>query len=126
MAVYVDEAMIPFGGMLMSHMWADSLEELLAMADKIDVQRKWIQGHPTLSFGKHREASWVHFDISKGKRTKAIELGAIPTDKYGPAEHVARLDGNTKMLAMIQKARALNDESRGTDSKIDSGHREAS
>lgn len=70
----------------MCHLWADTEEELLDMVDKIGVQRKWIQGHPTLSFGKHKDASWVHFDISLGKKALAIQHGAILTDKYGPLE----------------------------------------
>ena len=68
MAVYVDDVRHQFGRMVMCHLWADTLEELLEMVDKIGVQRKWIQGHPTLSFGKHRDASWVHFDISLGRK----------------------------------------------------------
>lgn len=47
MSVYVDDmykyAMGRFRGMKMSHLVADSREELLAMCDKIGVQRKWIQ-----------------------------------------------------------------------------------
>lgn len=91
MAVYVDQPVHPFGNMLMCHLWADTLDELLAMVDRIGVARKWIQGHPTLSFGKHRNASWVHFDIAKGKRAQALAAGAVETDRYGPLEHVARL-----------------------------------
>lgn len=91
MAVYVDDAKNKFGGMLMSHLWADTDEELLAMVDKIGVQRKWIQGHPKLSFGKHKSASWVHFDIAQSKRALAIVAGAVPTDKYGPSEHTCKL-----------------------------------
>lgn len=91
MAVYVDDMQAPFGNMIMCHMWADTLEELLAMADKIGVQRKWIQGHPELSFGKHKNASWVHFDIALTKRAKAVKAGAIETDRYGPLEHTAKL-----------------------------------
>lgn len=82
MTVFVDSARIPFRGMLMSHMWADSLDELLTMVDRIGVQRKWLQKPP--------KASWVHFDISEGKRRLAIVYGAIETDKYGPLEHEAR------------------------------------
>lgn len=91
MAVYVDSMAAAFGRMVMCHMWADTDAELLAMVDAIGVQRKWIQGHPTLSFGKHRNASWVHFDIAKGKRAMAVERGAVETDRYGPLEHTARL-----------------------------------
>lgn len=60
------------------------------MADVIGVQRKWIQGHPTLSFGKHRNASWVHFDIAKSKRALAIKAGAILTDMYEPLVFTGR------------------------------------
>lgn len=107
MAVYVDDVRHQFGNMVMCHMWADTLDELLAMADRIGVQRKWIQGHPTLSFGKHRKASWVHFDISLGMKAKAIAAGAVLTDRFGPAEFKARGDGNQKMLDMIERSRAL-------------------
>jgi len=106
MAVYVDPAQHPFGRMIMCHMWADSEEELLTMADRIGVARKWIQGHPTLSFGEHRTASWVHFDIAKSKRALAVAAGAIETDRYGPVLHTARLRGNTKMIETVEKLRA--------------------
>lgn len=90
MAVYVDDVRHKFGRMIMCHLWADTEEELLAMVDKIGVQRKWIQGHPTLSFGKHREASWMHFDISLVKKAQALAAGAILTDMFGPLEHCYR------------------------------------
>lgn len=92
MPIYVDPAAHPFGNMLMCHLWADTLDELLAMVDRIGVARRWIQGHPTLSFGRHRNATWVHFDIAKGMRARALAAGAVATDRYGPLEHVARLD----------------------------------
>jgi hypothetical protein len=68
MAVYVDNMRAMFGLMKMSHMIADTSEELLAMVDAIGVARKWIQYK-----GTHRE----HFDVCATKRAKAIELGAI-------------------------------------------------
>lgn len=87
MSVYVDDVNHPFGRMKMCHCWADTDEELLAMMRKIGVQTKWIQGHPKLSFGKHKKASWVHFDICSTKRRLAIHHGAILTDRYGPVVH---------------------------------------
>ena len=91
MTCYVDDVRHRFGNMVMCHLWADTDEELLAMVDTIGVQRKWIQGHPTLSFGKHRHASWVHFDISLSKKAEALKHGAVLTDRYGPVEHTSRL-----------------------------------
>lgn len=73
MSVYVDNMRAQFGRMVMCHMMADTTEELLAMADKIGVQRKWIQ-YP----GTSRE----HFDIALSKRALAIQHGAIDADKY--------------------------------------------
>lgn len=68
MPVYVDNYKAAFGRMTMCHMMADTPEELLAMVDKIGVQRKWIQKP-----GTKRE----HFDICKAKRVLAIQAGAI-------------------------------------------------
>ena len=58
-----------YGRMKMSHMVADTKEELLEMADKIGVQRKWIQDENT-----YRE----HFDVCMAMRKKAIAFGAKP------------------------------------------------
>ena len=68
MTVYVDPARHPYGRMMMCHMMADSTEELLAMADKIGVARKWIQKAGSV---------YEHFDIAKSKRAEAISMGAI-------------------------------------------------
>ncbi|TIN82161.1 DUF4031 domain-containing protein [Mesorhizobium sp.] len=110
MAVYVDDMQAPFGNMIMCHMWADTLEELFAMVDRIGVQRKWIQGHAELSIGKAKRASWVHFDIAQSKRAQAVKLGAVETDRVGPMEHTAKLMiakgkeiGNTDLIAFGEK-----------------------
>ncbi len=68
MAVYVDDMNAKFGRMIMCHMIADTKDELLAMADTIGVQRKWIQKEGTCH---------EHFDISLGSKKKAVEAGAI-------------------------------------------------
>lgn len=66
MAVYVDDMykypMGRYGRMKMSHMIADTEDELHAMADKIGVARKWYQGD--------------HYDICMEKRRRAVEAGA--------------------------------------------------
>lgn len=71
MTVYVDDMckydMGRFRGMRMSHMIADTLDELHEMADKIGVQRKWFQD-------KH---SGPHYDVSMSKRELAIAKGAV-------------------------------------------------
>lgn len=56
--------------MKMSHMAADSLDELHEMAQKISVQKKHFQNKE----GK------PHYDICKQNKLKAIELGAIEVD----------------------------------------------
>lgn len=97
MAVYVDDMRAKFGRMIMCHMWADSLDELLAMVDTIGVARKWLQQPP--------KASWVHFDIALSKKELAIRHGAVLTDRYGPSLHIATLQGNTAMIARIEALR---------------------
>lgn len=81
----------------MCHLWADTLDELLAMVDKIGVQRKWFQCPP--------KASWEHFDIAKAKRALAVKHGAIETDKYGHVVHIARLRGDTAKIEQIERLR---------------------
>lgn len=117
MTVYVDDVRHSFGRMVMCHLWADTVDELLIMVDTIGVNRKWIQGHPTLSFGKHRDASWVHFDISVSMKRKALAAGAVLTDRFGPSEHTAWLDFASddpprreravRMLQMIESSRGM-------------------
>ncbi len=66
MTVYVDDMcdteMGKFRRMKMSHMIADSEDELHNMAGKIGVSRRWYQGD--------------HYDVCKSKRAIAINLGA--------------------------------------------------
>lgn len=84
MAVFVDDARRPHGRMLMSHMWADSKSELLAMADRIGLSRRWMQQPPA--------AKWLHFDVCQATRARAIAAGAIPVDQTEGVAHRARLD----------------------------------
>lgn len=66
MAVYVDNMATPYRGMRMSHMLADRIEELHAMADQLGLRREWFQ-----------PASTPHYDICQAKRRRAISLGAV-------------------------------------------------
>jgi hypothetical protein len=68
MAVYVDDMRAPYGRMVMCHMVADSEDELLSMADRIGVARRWHQYPGTPK---------SHFDIALSKRQLAVEHGAI-------------------------------------------------
>ena len=72
MSVYVDDMykspMGAYRGMKMSHMIADSTEELIEMAEKIGVNVKWIQ---------HKGTFQEHFDIAFSKRELAVKAGAI-------------------------------------------------
>lgn len=72
MTVYVDDMyrhpIGRLGRMRMSHLVADTREELFACVDAIGVRRRWIQ-----HAGSWRE----HFDIAMVKRLAAIEWGAV-------------------------------------------------
>jgi hypothetical protein len=73
MAVYVDDMRASFGRMVMCHMVADTTAELLDMADRIGVARRWLQ-----KAGTPHE----HFDIALSKRALAIQHGAVEIDRY--------------------------------------------
>ncbi|WP_454919266.1 DUF4031 domain-containing protein [Xanthobacter sediminis] len=66
MTVYVDDMYLypmgQFGRMKMSHMIADTEEELHALAARIGLVRQWYQGD--------------HYDVSMSLRAKAIAAGA--------------------------------------------------
>lgn len=69
MPVYVDDMRARFGRLVLCHMTATTSEELLAMVDRIRVQRKWIQ-KPGIAWAEH-------FDISRSKRKLAVAAGAM-------------------------------------------------
>jgi hypothetical protein len=80
----------PFGNMLMCHMVADTHRELVAMADAIGVNRKWIQYPGTI-----RE----HFDIAKSKKVLAVRHGAIEITWRACGEREGRLRKDPSALA---------------------------
>jgi hypothetical protein len=72
MPVYVDDMYLypigSYGRMKMSHLIADTDEELHAMAACIGVARRWWQAPP-----RHDS----HYDIALSKRALAIAAGAV-------------------------------------------------
>lgn len=66
MTVYVDNSRNPYGRMLMSHMAADSLEELHEMATAIGLRRDWFQ-----------DGRLPHYDLCQSKRRNAVNRGAV-------------------------------------------------
>jgi hypothetical protein len=98
--VYVDDMEAAFGRMKMCHMIADTTEELLAMADSIGVQRKWIQ-----KTGRHDE----HFDIALSKRAIAIEYGAteVSMKELGAMVRNRRLHGELGGRGVYQEHQRL-------------------
>lgn len=101
MAVYVDDVRHRFGRMVMCHMWADSVEELHAAAASLGLRRSWFQQPP--------KASWEHYDISLTVKARAIDNGAILTDKYGPVIHTSRLRLSSPNEATRTRAQAMID-----------------
>ncbi len=72
MTVYCDDMYLyPMGehrGMKMSHLVADTEEELHKMAERIGVSRRWFQVKPAGN----------HYDIAVSKRLLALRHGAVP------------------------------------------------
>ena len=82
MSVYVDSPLFAFGGRKMCHMIADTEAELYQMADKLKLNRAWVQHNKIL-----------HFDLSVHKREQAIRLGALPVDHAVLVRVMRRLKG---------------------------------
>ncbi|MEM1167530.1 MAG: DUF4031 domain-containing protein [Cyanobacteria bacterium P01_H01_bin.35] len=71
--IYVDDCKNKFHNMVMSHMTADSSEELMIFATTVlKLKPEWVQCRGT----------WKeHFDVSQTKRKMAIENGAIAMNR---------------------------------------------
>lgn len=84
MAVYVDDMhqteMGKYRRMKMCHMLADTEGELLAMADKIGVARRWHQYPGTPK---------SHFDVCMSKRALAVQHGAVEIEMRRTGEIVS-------------------------------------
>lgn len=85
MTVYIDDMhrrpMGRLGRMKMSHMIADTREELVGMAANLGMRLEWLQ----------REGdAGEHFDVALGNRAKAVKLGAVEITTREFAIMVAR------------------------------------
>ena len=67
MAVYVDDARIPWRGYRWSHLVADTPEELHAAAAELGLRREWAQD----------KGRTLHYDLPEHVRAHAIELGIV-------------------------------------------------
>lgn len=97
MTVYVDDMYKypagEFRRMKMSHMVADSLEELHEMARRIGIARRWFQDPTTMP-----KVSHPHYDICKSKRELAIMLGAKEMAWRDLAAYVDARDNKSERL----------------------------
>ena len=77
MSVFVDDAFAEgdwgrwTGG---GHMQADTADELHAMAERLGLRRAWFQSKPARPWHDH-------YDLTRQRRERAIELGAIPVGR---------------------------------------------
>ena len=81
MALYVNHARHPYRGMRMSHLLADSTEELEEASKRLGLPEGCVQ-HP----GTHKE----HLDVSETKRSLAIAMGAHPVTSREIGEMIRR------------------------------------
>ncbi len=81
MAVYVDPLMAwprtkawPYGWV--SHLYADTPEELHALAASIGLRRHWCSDHTQPG------SRLLHYDLHAASRGRAVMLGAIEVDRH--------------------------------------------
>ena len=79
MAVYVDDAIWEWRGEVWCHLVADTDEELDDFAQRLGLERRWLQHKPA--------RPWLdHYDLPDYGRERAVQLGATAV---GRAEIVA-------------------------------------
>jgi len=100
MAVYVDELFCTeamqskrWRYSAACHMWADTLEELHAMAGKLGLKMSWFQNHERLP----------HYDLTINKRALALRLGAV---KMSLRDHYRKARPSNAKEARSEEARS--------------------
>lgn len=106
MTVYVDNAVIPWRGVLWAHLLATDLDELHALAAAIGLRRAWFQDG----------GRWPHYDVTSSKRESAIAAGAVAFfDRHIPVDVLMkRADGRYVARAVVLAERAAHARSRSS------------
>ena len=78
------------------HMWADTLQELHAMADKVGMRRSWFQDRQT----------FPHYDLTPSKRRLAVAYGAVEQELPNCRTRLATIQqtGTAHNRAAVRKA----------------------
>jgi Protein of unknown function (DUF4031) len=85
MAVYVDQAIWPWQGLMWCHLLADDLDELHRFAARLGIRRASFQSPP--------RSSASHYDLTAYERRRAIALGAVPCSRSEMVVVLRRLRG---------------------------------
>lgn len=93
MTVYVCDN--PYQGRF--HLWGDTPEEAEGFV--------WAVGYTPHDVRRHDLNSWAAYLIPPEALAEALGLGAVLTDKFGPAEWCAWRDKRPVLLQMIERAR---------------------
>lgn len=78
MSVYVDDAVTLWRGRRWAHLMADTLDELHAMAERLDMPRRAFQD----------KRSGAHYDLTEELRGQALQLGAIAISRHRDRDQV--------------------------------------
>jgi hypothetical protein len=102
-AVYVDNAVIPWRGRLWAHLLGTNLEELHALAAGIGLRRAWFQDR----------RRFPHYDVDAEYRERALAAGAIAiTDRRIPDDVLMkRPDGTyvTRSILLAERSRSRSE-----------------
>jgi hypothetical protein len=86
MTVYVDDAVHSWRGQRWAHLMADTLDELHAMAARLDIPRRAFQN----------KTSGAHYDVPAELRERAITLGAVAISRHRERELVKTVIARAK------------------------------
>ena len=62
------------------HLFADNEKELHTFAKRLGLKRSWFQNHSRL----------VHYDLTEGKRLRAVQMGAEEVDLRTTVSHMKK------------------------------------